>query len=105
MNHYIFDIKAKRKINTDDIENTFQQIVDLLNLNVLAKKEYIFSNWWFTIFWLLAESHISAHYRIEDNYLALDIYSCRNLEKDEKEIIKLISSLWSFRITKLNRNI
>ena len=105
MNHYIFDIKTKRRINTDDIENIFQQIIDLLNLNILAKKEHIFPNWWFTMFWLLAESHISAHYRIEDNYLALDIYSCRNLEKDEKEILDLIKELWEFKVTKLNRRI
>ena len=104
MNHYIFDIKTKKTISINEVKGLFQQLVDLLNLNVLAKKEHIFSNWWFTIFRLLSESHLSAHYRIENNYLALDIYSCRNLENYEKEITDLIKFLWDFRITKLDRS-
>ena len=105
MNHYIFDIKTEETISINKAKDLFQQLVNLLNLNVLAKKEHIFSNWWFTIFRLLAESHLSAHYRIENNYLALDIYSCRNLEDYEEEITNLIKLLWNFKITKLDRRV
>jgi len=44
MNHYIFDIKTKKTISINEVKGLFQQLVDLLNLNVLAKKEHIFSN-------------------------------------------------------------
>ena len=104
MNHYIFDIKTK-KLNLKDVENIFFQLIKLLNLSVLKKEKYIFDNWGFTIFWLLAESHISAHYRPEDNYLAMDIYSCRNLGNFENEILKLIKKLWEYKITKLDRDL
>jgi len=103
MNHYVFDIETKKKISLKDIENIFFQLIKLLKLTVLKKEKHVFDNWWFTIFWLLAESHISAHYRIENNYLAMDIYSCRNLENYEKDFIKLIKPIWKFKITKLNR--
>ena len=102
MNHYIFDIRTN-KIVLKDIEKLFNEIVDLLKLTVLKKEKYVFDNGWFTLFWLLAESHISAHYRIENNYLALDIYSCRNLDYFERDISKLIWKLGEFKLTKLQR--
>jgi len=102
-NHFIFDIKTKN-LDLDDVENVFWQIVNLLNLTVLKKEKYIFENWGFTAFWLLAESHLSAHYRIEDNYLAVDIYSCKNLEEFENKIIEVIWQLWKYKLNKLKRN-
>ena len=101
-NHFIFDIKTKN-LDLDDVENVFWQIVNLLNLTVLKKEKYIFENWGFTAFWLLAESHLSAHYRIEDNYLAVDIYSCRNLEEFKNKIIEIIWQLWKYKLNKLKR--
>ena len=103
-NHFIFDIKTKN-LDLDDVENVFWQIVNLLNLTVLKKEKYIFENWGFTAFWLLAESHLSAHYRIEDDYLAVDIYSCKNLEEFEKETWKIIGSLGEYQLTKFYRNL
>jgi len=102
-NHFIFDIKTKN-LDLDDVENVFWQIVNLLNLTVLKKEKYIFENGGFTAFWLLAESHLSAHYRIEDNYLAVDIYSCKNLEEFENKIIEIIWQLWKYKLNKLKRN-
>ncbi len=103
-NHFIFDIKTKN-LDLDNIEDVFWQIVNLLNLTVLKKEKYIFENWGFTAFWLLAESHLSAHYRIEDNYLAVDIYSCKDLENFEKEICNIVKGLGKFKLTKLSRNL
>ena len=105
MNHYVFDIETKNKISLKDVENIFSQLIKLLWLTVLKKEKHIFDNWWFTIFWLLAESHISAHYRIENNYLAMDIYSCKNLENFENEILNFVKILGNFKFTKLNRSL
>jgi len=44
MNHYIFDIKTEETISINKAKDLFQQLVNLLNLNVLAKKEHIFLN-------------------------------------------------------------
>ena len=104
-NHIIFDIKTKN-LDLDNVESVFWQIVNLLNLTVLKKEKHIFENWGFTIFWIIAESHLSAHYRIEDDYLAVDIYSCRNLEEFEKRICEIIGNLGEYHhLTKLYRNL
>ncbi len=108
MNHLIYDIKLKGKINSELIELLFNKIVNQINLRVLRRQKHIFSNWWFTIFYLLAESHISAHYRIEDDYLALDIYSCNDLLMLEKDIKNLLSNnlpVSNLKMVALERNI
>jgi len=101
-NHFIFDIKVKNLI-LNDVENIFNMLTKLLNLNVVEKWKHIFGNGGFTVFWLLSESHLSAHYRIEDNYLALDIYCCKDLENFEKEICDVIGKLGNFKVIKINR--
>lgn len=106
-NHIIFDIKLKNKISIQELEKVFDNIVNLLSLNVLIKENHIFENGWFTLFYVLSESHISAHYRIEQDYLALDIYSCRNMvnyEKNILEYIKLLNTI-DIKINYLNRTI
>ena len=103
-NHLILDIKLENLIKIKQVDKVCKKITKILNLTILKEEKYIFKNWWFTIFFLLAESHISAHYRIENNYLALDIYSCRNLDYFESEILKLIWKLWKFKLTKLQRD-
>lgn len=104
-NHLILDIELKNKISVNQINIVFQKIVNLLNLSVLKQEKHVFNNGWFTLFYILAESHISAHYRIEDSYLALDIYSCRNLENYEKQIIEIIWNLWKIKLIRLQRNL
>ena len=106
-NHIILDLKLNNTISIEQIDDIFQKIVKILNLSILKKEKYIFDNGWFTLFYVLAESHLSAHYRIENNYLALDIYSCRNIKKYKEEIIKTLKKLWIHNIkeTKLLRNV
>jgi len=106
-NHLILDIKLEKIIKIEEIRNICKNITNILNLTILKEEEHIFNNWWFTLFFLLAESHISAHYRIEDNYLAIDIYSCRNIKEYENQTIEILNNLWikDIKITKLLRNI
>ena len=106
-NHLILDIKLEDKSKIEEIKNICKNITNILNLTILKEQEHIFNNWGFTLFFLLAESHISAHYRIEDDYLALDIYSCRNIKKYENQTIEILNNLWikDIKITKLLRNI
>jgi len=101
----MFDIKLKNKISIKEVKKLFDNIVNLLSLNVLIKENYMFDNGWFTLFYVLAESHISAHYRIDENYLALDVYSCRNMINYEKNILEFIKWLNTIdiKINYLNR--
>ena len=92
MNHLLVDIHTEG-LSIEKVENVFDEIVALLNLKVLKKENYIFDNGGFTLFFLLAESHLSAHYRIEDDYLALDVYSCRNLTSYMKNLYTILSKL------------
>jgi len=41
-----------------------------------------------TAFCILEESHLSCHSWPEENYIAYDVYSCKNF--DEKKVIRLI---------------
>ena len=104
-NHFILDIKLNRKINLEETSKILEEITDLLNLTTLKKSNHLFENGGFTTFFLLAESHISAHYRIEDDYLALDVYSCRSIKDYEQGIIEILKKIdiKSVKITKLFR--
>ena len=102
MNHLLVDIHTEG-LSIEKVENVFDEIVALLNLKVLKKENYIFDNGGFTLFFLLAESHLSAHYRIEDDYLALDVYSCRNLTSYMKNLYTILSKLWKIKIKALTR--
>jgi len=106
-NHLILDIKLEKIIKIEEVKDVCKNITNILNLTILKEQEHIFNNWGFTLFFLLAESHISSHYRIEDNYLALEIYSCRSIKEYEKQTIKILNNLWikDIKITKLLRNI
>lgn len=102
----ILDIKIENKIEISSIKKIFDDIVKILWINVLKKEEHIFPNGWFTLFYVLAESHISAHYRIEDDFLAFDVYSCNILKNAEKDILSCFGKLWEIKnITQLNRSL
>jgi len=105
-NHLVFDIKLKEKIKIENVEKMFDEIVKKIKVRVLKKENHIFDNGGLTLFYLLAESHISGHYRIEDDYLALDIYSCNYLwqiYEEVENIIKDILSVESINTTYLKR--
>lgn len=46
------------------------------NLTLLDSGEYKFKNGGFTLYCLLAESHISVHYYIEEKAAFVDIFTC-----------------------------
>ena len=102
-NHLILDIKLKEKITYLEAQKLLSKILNILNLTKLKEEKYVFNNWGFTLFLLLSESHISAHYRIEYDYLAIDIYSCNDISVKEKDIISLFKNLWEAKLTKINR--
>ena len=79
--HMICDIK---NITNHTLLSTPKQITDLLDnickkykYTILQKSTHKFEPQGFTALYLLSESHISIHTFPENNYAAIDIYTCR----------------------------
>jgi S-adenosylmethionine decarboxylase len=79
--HMICDIK---NIKNSELLNSPVKLLELLDnickdyqYNVIQKSHHIFEPQGFTAIYLLSESHISIHTFPERNYIALDIYTCR----------------------------
>jgi S-adenosylmethionine decarboxylase len=79
--HMICDIKQINNFyllnNSQQIKNILNFICDKYNFTVLNIIEHQFLPQGFTILFLLSESHISIHTFPERNYIAFDIYTCR----------------------------
>jgi S-adenosylmethionine decarboxylase proenzyme len=75
-------------------------------MNILKKDSHFFDSptGAFTIFYLLSESHLSMHSWPEHNYIALDIFTCGNVNtlRIVEEIISYLKPE-SFKINKINR--
>jgi S-adenosylmethionine decarboxylase len=84
--HMICDIKEiKNKTllhNINHIKCILDIICEKYNFTILNKTEHVFEPQGLTILYLLSESHISIHTFPEKNYLALDIYTCREYSND-----------------------
>jgi S-adenosylmethionine/arginine decarboxylase-like enzyme len=94
--HLILDVRdIKIKYNFSDVMELMDYISTTLDFKVLHKSYYKFEgNNAFTILFLLGESHFSLHTYPEKNYIAMDLYTCRDY-KDNKEyeaIVNLISN-------------
>jgi S-adenosylmethionine decarboxylase proenzyme len=80
--HMICDIKnIKNHSLIHDLEH-IKHILDTIcinnNFTILNKIEHIFEPQGLSILYLLSESHISIHTFPERNYIAFDLYTCRN---------------------------
>lgn len=85
--HMICDIK---NITNHTLLSTPDLLTDLLNnicqtykYTILQKSAHIFQPQGFTAIYLLSESHISIHTYPENNYAAIDIYTCRQYPDDQ----------------------
>ena len=80
--HMICDIKnIKNNVLIHDLEgimNILDSICRTNNFTILNKINHIFEPQGLSILYLLSESHISIHTFPERNYIALDLYTCRN---------------------------
>ena len=64
-----------------------RQVVDLIchqhSFSVLGKIEHQFTPQGCSLVYLLSESHISVHTFPEKNYIAMDIYTCREYPSND----------------------
>ena len=91
--HLIVDIKGIRDISTITDPHLIQDLLDAicndLNLNIIKKSIHLFEQRFvtdplaMTAMYLLSESHISIHTYPERNFVAFDLYSCKDYDDDE----------------------
>jgi len=84
--HMICDIKEiqnEKLLNSlEDLKTMLDHICQKQDYRILQKTEHQFHPQGCTILYLLSESHISIHTFPEKNYMALDIYTCREYSDD-----------------------
>ena len=84
--HMICDLTNIRNIvRLESMESMHELLEDICNkydFNILTKSQHKFEPYGLTILYMLSESHISIHTFPEKQYLALDIYTCREYEDD-----------------------
>jgi S-adenosylmethionine decarboxylase proenzyme len=80
--HMICDVKQIKNTrllnNIEDITQLLDNICKKYDYHVLHVVKHEFSPHGISILYLLSESHISIHTFPEREYLALDIYTCRD---------------------------
>jgi len=80
----IKNIKNHKLLNSlEELKNMFDYICKTYDYNILNKAEYIFSPQGITMIYMLSESHISIHTFPEKNYVAMDIYTCREYPNND----------------------
>ena len=96
--HMICDL---REVRNWELMNSVEGISKLLDFicerygyQVLARNGHAFSPIGATVLYLLSESHISVHTFPERGYVAVDIYTCREMKDDTeyREIYNLFMS-------------
>jgi S-adenosylmethionine decarboxylase len=66
----------------DSMHELLEDICTKYEFPILTKTQHQFEPQGLTILYMLSESHISIHTFPEQQYLALDIYTCRNYPDD-----------------------
>jgi len=84
--HMICDLTNIRNIarieSMESMHELLDNICDKYDFNILTKSQHKFEPYGLTILYMLSESHISIHTFPEKQYLAFDIYTCREYEDD-----------------------
>lgn len=80
--HMLCDIKNIRNLNLlnsrEDLKKMMDYICSRFDFTILQKVEHEFTPQGITILYLLSESHFSIHTFPENEYAAIDLYTCRN---------------------------
>jgi len=84
--HMICDLtNIRNKTHLESMEamhELLDNICERYDFTVLSKTQHIFEPQGLTVLYMLSESHISIHTFPEQQYLAFDIYTCREYEDD-----------------------
>jgi S-adenosylmethionine decarboxylase proenzyme len=104
--HMICDIKQIKNTNLMNnlhgIKNVLDIICEIYDFRCLNIVEHEFTPNGITVIYLLSESHISVHTFPERNYLALDLYTCREYPDNEiyENIYKYLVDIFEAKLEK-----
>ena len=97
--HLIYQAKVWKKFNKDAekiFESFLYNLVEHLGMEVLISPQFAFTqdvnDAWTGLIWIIT-SHISFHYWTKEQYVQLDIYSCKIFNKDKT--IKNLNDFWN----------
>ena len=94
--HMVCDIRNIQNTvllnNKDQLKNLLKTICSVFDYKILCDLDHIFNPQGCTLLFLLSESHMSIHTFPEKNYLAFDLYTCRQY-KDNTDYMKIYSYL------------
>ena len=77
------DIKNTELLNNKDgLQEICRTICHHNHYDILGETEKVFEPCGFTFLFLLGESHLSLHTFPEKNYIAFDLYTCRQYTND-----------------------
>jgi len=80
--HMIIDLKEIKNVfllnNLEKTKQLLDAICERYDFCILNKSEHKFEPEGLTILYLLSESHLSIHTFPERNYIAIDLYTCRD---------------------------
>jgi S-adenosylmethionine decarboxylase proenzyme len=80
--HMIIDLKEIKNESLmhslDKIKQLLDSICEKYDFCILNRSDHVFEPQGLTILYLLSESHISVHTFPEKNYIAIDLYTCRD---------------------------
>ena len=80
----IKQIKNERLLHDlEGLKTVLDYICDKYDFTILNRATHTFSPYGITILYMLSESHISIHTFPENNYMALDIYTCRQYDNND----------------------
>ena len=98
----ILDIKNIRNQNLlgdlEEMKVVLDGICKTYDFTILQKVGHPFEPIGYTLFYLLSESHISVHTFPECNYIAFDIYTCRDYDSNAiyesiyQDLVKLMDA-------------
>jgi S-adenosylmethionine decarboxylase proenzyme len=85
--HMICDLTNIRNMtrleSMDKMHELLEYICAKYDFTILTKSQHKFEPQGLTILYMLSESHISIHTFPEKQYLAFDIYTCRDYDDDQ----------------------
>lgn len=101
----VFGVKENRLQDKKAIENLLKDLPGKFKMRPLGNPVVekiasdLYPTWGLSGFTILYESHISLHTWPEKNYVAMDIYSCRNF--NAKPVIKYLTDYWQTKKLKV----
>lgn len=80
-------IKNKKLLNnTDELAEMMKYICKVCGFQILNEFKHTFTPCGSTIVFVLTESHFSLHSYLEQDYIAMDLYSCREYEDNQEYV-------------------